>query len=107
MKTLNTADVAVLIVKQFKTNACGLGYYGQSPIQNKNTFSVVDVDCCLGYYSMAHEIGHNAGANHNHGVASGSDFPDGYGYIMKTQDGRKSGYRTIMAYNFRKQYQYY
>jgi peptidyl-Asp metalloendopeptidase len=77
--------------------ACGIAYL----MNNLSTsfapysFSVVHHSCATGYYSFAHEIGHNQGAAHD--LANTSDvtiYPYAHGY----QDplGR---FRTIMAYD--------
>lgn len=82
------ADVAVLIVNG--SAACGIGYLNSSA---STAFSVVARTCATGYYSFAHEIGHNFGANHDPANASGSPYSYGHGYQRPT-----NGWRTIMAY---------
>ncbi len=68
---------------------CGLGYVGPHPDYG---FQVTRYDCATGYYSFAHEFGHNQGAMHDWAV----DSTDGYmhGYVDTVND-----WRTIMAYN--------
>jgi hypothetical protein len=82
------ADVAVLIVNG--SAACGIGYLNSSA---SSAFTVVARTCATGYYSFAHEIGHNFGANHDPANASGSPYAYGHGYQYPA--GR---WRTIMAY---------
>ena len=58
-------------------------------------FSTVWVECATGYYSFAHEMGHNQGADHdrqNAGVPS--TFPFGFCF----QHSSAPLFRTIMAY---------
>lgn len=82
------ADVAVLIVNG--SAACGIGYLNSSAA---SAFTVVARSCATGYYSFAHEIGHNFGANHDPANASGSPYAYGHGYQRPA-----NGWRTIMAY---------
>ena len=82
------ADVAVLIVNG--SAACGIGYLNSSA---STAFSVVARTCATGYYSFAHEIGHNFGANHDPANASGSTYAYGHGYQRPT-----NVFLTIMAY---------
>lgn len=82
------ADVAVLIVNG--SAACGIGYMNSNAA---SAFSVVARSCATGYYSFAHEIGHNFGANHDPANASGSPYSYGHGYQRPA-----NGWRTIMAY---------
>lgn len=82
------ADVAVLIVNG--SAYCGIGYMN---VNASSAFTVVARTCATGYYSFAHEIGHNFGANHDPANASGSPYAYGHGYQYPA--GR---WRTIMAY---------
>ncbi|TDR46572.1 metallopeptidase family M12-like protein [Tahibacter aquaticus] len=83
-----TADVAVLIVNG--SAYCGIGYMN---VTASSAFTVVARTCATGYYSFAHEIGHNFGANHDPANASGSPYAYGHGYQRPA-----NGWRTIMAY---------
>ncbi len=83
-----TADVAVLIING--SAYCGLGYLNSSAA---SAFTVVARTCATGYYSFAHEIGHNFGANHDPANASGSPYAYGHGYQYPA-----GSWRTIMAY---------
>jgi len=89
------ADLVSLI--EADGGACGVAYL----MNNLSTsfapyaFNVVHHSCATGYYTFAHEIGHNQGAAHD--LANTSDvtiYPYAHGY----QDplGR---FRTIMAYD--------
>ena len=84
-----SADVAVLITNG--TAACGIGYLNSNAA---SAFTVVARSCATGYYSFAHEIGHNLGANHDPANASGSPYAYGHGYQRPA-----NGWRTIMAYD--------
>ncbi len=81
------------------SSSCGLGYMMPSTSGDAQTgFSVVHYDCATGYYSFAHEMGHNMGQAHarddldNGRIVTGL-YPYSYGYKLK------SVLRTIMAYN--------
>ncbi|KHK03072.1 M12 family metallo-peptidase [Desulfovibrio sp. TomC] len=78
---------------------CGLGYLMTSTSSNfaANAFNVVDYSCATGYYSFAHECGHNQGAHHDRANAGGSIL---YSYAYGFQQTAASpAFRTIMAYN--------
>ena len=61
-----------------------------------SAFAVVSRSCATGYFSFAHELGHNMGARHDWYVdaAVNSPYSHNKGYV--NQDDR---WRTIMAYN--------
>jgi hypothetical protein len=66
-----------------------------SPSFASSAFSVVHHSCATGYYSLAHEIGHNQGAHHDLANGSGETvFPYAHGY----QD-PGNAFRTVMAYD--------
>lgn len=83
------ADVNVLLVDN--TSACGIGYLNSD---SSLAFSVVSTDCATGYYSFAHEIGHNLGAHHDPAAGNNQTYPYGHGYREPSNN-----WRTIMAYN--------
>jgi len=76
---------------------CGLGYL-MTTVSNSfasYAFCVVARDCATGYYSFAHEMGHNMGCHHDRANASGSGaYSYSYGYQAPDK-----AFRTIMAYN--------
>ncbi len=89
------ADLVVMIVNN--TAYCGLGYLMQVPdsVYAAYGFSIVSRVCATGYYSLAHETGHNMGAAHDRANASVAGVYDySYGYQAPDQS-----FRTIMAYN--------
>jgi len=90
------ADFVALIVAT--GDACGMAYVmnAVSSSFEDRAFSVVRYDCATGYYSFAHELGHNMGCCHalNDGPCSGA-FPDAYGWRF---DANGQTCRTIMAY---------
>jgi hypothetical protein len=59
-----------------------------------NAFSVVNYSYATGYYSFAHELGHNMGSNHDPQNASSGAYSYSFGYRTSN-----SAYRTIMAYS--------
>lgn len=89
------ADVVSMIVD--RPLLCGKTYQNQTPDLSFEpyAFSVIHYSCATGYYSFAHEIGHNLGSQHDTKNASQQGiFPHSYGY----QD-PSDRFRTIMAYN--------
>ncbi len=89
------ADTVVLIREG--GDYCGLGYMmgTLSGTFESSAFCVVRRDCATGYYSFAHEMGHNMGSNHDHANASGTvPYPYSYGYQSPSK-----AWRTIMAYD--------
>ncbi|MCP5107583.1 MAG: hypothetical protein GY950_29615 [bacterium] len=89
------ADEVVLIVNS--TSSCGIGYVMQFPTTAfaPYAFAVVSKNCATGYYSFAHELGHNMGCAHDRDNASvmGS-YNYSYGYQAPDE-----AFRTILAYN--------
>lgn len=84
------ADVNVLIITD--PAYCGLGYVNSTAA---TAFSVVGNTCMTGYYSFAHEIGHNFGALHDP-LTSPELTPYAYGHGYQSPT---NAWRTIMAYN--------
>jgi hypothetical protein len=87
------ADEVVLIINN--SASCGLGYVNSTV---DYAFVVVHYSCATGYYSFAHEIGHNFGALHDPYVSppnTSDPFAYGHGYVNGTT---VSGWRTVMAY---------
>jgi hypothetical protein len=88
------ADVVSLFVNG--SQYCGIAYLmtNVSHSFESNAFSVVSRTCATGYYSTAHELGHNMGSAHDRANAGGASHSYAYGY--RTSGNR---YRTIMAYS--------
>jgi hypothetical protein len=89
------ADVVSLI--EDDPQYCGIAYRMATLATSfeSSAFNVVHHTCATGYYSFAHEIGHNQGAHHDYNNTGGSAvFPYAFGY----QD-PDSLFRTVMAYN--------
>ena len=89
------ADMVMLIVNN--TKSCGLAYL-MSPVSasfKSSAFSLVSRTCATGYYSFAHELGHNMGSQHDRANAGSAPA---YSYSYGFQSGTRA-FRTIMAYN--------
>ncbi len=96
-KYQHAADVVVLLVNEKHENICGISWVMTTPTHNGNhAFSVVARPCATGYYTFAHEIGHNMGCYHDRANTGGMTgvFPYSYGYQAPDK-----AFRTIMAYN--------
>ena len=87
------ADEVAMIVDG--TQYCGIGWLMTtlSPGFENHGFTVTSKQCATGYYSFAHELGHNMASHHDHANASGALYPYSYGYRSAS-----GNYRTIMAY---------
>ena len=88
------ADLVSLI--EHEPQYCGYAYRMTSLSAGfaSSAFSVVHRTCATGYYSFAHELGHNQGAHHDPANASGAIYAYAYGH----QD-PYGAFRTVMAYN--------
>ncbi len=101
------ADLCALITST-PTNTCGLGYLNTNPsnYSSNAAFTVSLRNCAVSNYTLAHEMGHNMGLNHDWYVNT-SIYPceNQHGYINRTaiNNGTNSvpseRWRTIMAYN--------
>ena len=89
------ADEVVLIVNNI--GYCGLAYLmtSVSSAFASWAFSVVSKRCATGYYSFAHEMGHNMAARHDWYIDNTVNSPYTYnhGYVAPAKN-----WRTIMAY---------
>lgn len=89
------ADLVVMIVNNM--TYCGIGWlmtpgYTYDSVGN----SLVSRACATGYYSFAHETGHNMGAHHDRLNTGGGTAMYSYSYGYQAPD---ASFRTIMAYN--------
>lgn len=89
------ADEVVLLVGN--TESCGIAYVMQSLSTSfaSNAFAMVSWYCATGYYSFAHEMGHNMGSAHDRANAGVTGV---YNYSYGYQDPLQQ-FRTIMAYD--------
>jgi len=86
-----SADEVVLIVNN--TGYCGIGYLNSVA---STAFSVVSRICAAGYYSFAHEMGHNMSARHDWYVDDTTNSPYSYNHAYVAP---AKNWRTIMAYS--------
>ena len=89
------ADLVVLLVND--QEFCGQGYLMETPAKSFALwgFSLVNWECATGNYSLAHELGHNMGSEHDRANAGGLGS---YSYSFGYQAPDRS-FRTIMAYD--------
>ena len=89
------ADLVVMLVGN--QTFCGIGWLMKSPSSSfaSHAFTLVNWDCATGYYSFAHEMGHNMGSHHDWNA---TNEPGCYAYSKGYQDPNRL-FRTIMAYN--------
>ena len=87
-----SADMVVLIVNN--TGSCGIGFLNSVA---STAFSVVSRDCATGYYSFAHEMGHNMSARHDWYVDDTTNSPYTYNHAYVAP---AKNWRTIMAYSW-------
>jgi hypothetical protein len=95
LREAHQADLVVLLVNDGQF--CGLGYLMITPSKSFAPFgfSLVNWECATGNYSLAHEMGHNMGSEHDRTNADGLGS---YAYSFGYQAPNRS-FRTIMAYD--------
>ncbi|WP_326980962.1 zinc-dependent metalloprotease [Chryseobacterium sp. MYb264] len=107
LRTTYGADLVALVTGT-PTNTCGLGYVNTSPTNYSGSsgFCVSLYNCAVSNYSLAHELGHNMGLQHDWYVnTSTSPCSHHHGYVNRTainlgtSSTSSQRWRTIMAYN--------
>ncbi len=93
------ADLVMLLVHPVSPDACGIGYVmtSVSTAFDPFGFSVTDAACVSPNLTMAHEWGHNMGAQHDWYVTA-TTLPYSYAHgFANTTPGNR--WRTVMSYN--------
>ncbi len=86
------ADMVALLVNSMQY--CGLGWLGAPYSWAANYMFTVTNQYCAPFHTLAHELGHNMGANHDKASSGpGGAYTYSYGYHFG-----KNRYRTVMAY---------
>lgn len=107
LRTTYGADLCGLVTST-PTNTCGLGYLNTNPTNYSanNAFTVSLYTCVVSNYTLAHEMGHNMGLNHDWYVStSTTPCSHHHGYsnqaaiALGTASTSSQRWRTIMAYN--------
>ena len=92
------ADTVTLITETL--DFCGQGYFMRTVDHSFESFaySVVRRDCLTGYFSLAHELGHNMGADHDlANEMGGGTYPYNHGFINTSPTAPVKPWHTIMA----------
>ena len=106
-RNTHKADLVILICDD--STSCGLAYQmsTRSSSFERWAFSVVNRDCATGYYSFAHELGHNMGCCHDAAHPEANPiYPYAYGWHFEVGLSGEQ-VRTIMAYAPGKRIQYF
>lgn len=107
LRTTYGADLVAMVLGS-PTSTCGLGNLNNNPTNYSNTaaFTTTIYSCVVSNYSLAHELGHNMGLNHDWYVSTSlNPCEHHHGYINKTainlgtSSTTSQRWRTIMAYN--------
>lgn len=107
LRTAYGADLCALVTST-PTNTCGLGNLNVNPTNYTSAaaYSVGLYNCIVSNYSLAHEMGHNMGLNHDWYVNQNvNPCEHQHGYTNKTAitlgaaSTADQRWRTIMAYN--------
>ncbi len=99
IRDANRADMVSLWINN--SQFCGLAWLmrPESASFERSAFSVVHHGCATGYYSFAHEMGHNQGSQHDRATASQTNaqgvFPFSFGF---QNSATQPYFRTVMAY---------
>ena len=88
------ADMVAMICRN--SQYCGIAWLMTNVSVGfaSNAFSVTNYSCATGYYSFAHELGHNMGSSHDPQNASSGAYSYSFGYRTSN-----NAYRTVMAYS--------
>lgn len=93
LRDVHQADICVLIAEE--TDFCGIA--SKVKASAPNAFCVVNRICAVGNFSLAHEIGHLIGCDHNPADRyTGSNFPYTYAFGYREPN---DSWRTIMSYD--------
>ena len=87
------ADFCVLLIN--RGEYCGLGWCTSD---DTKAFCIVNWGCSADNWSMAHEMGHNQGCDHDRQNSGGGCTNYSYGYGFRWYGNSGNQYRSVMAY---------
>lgn len=99
IRNQSRADLVMLLIHPSAPDACGIGYVMSTVSTAFEPFgyTVTDASCVSPNLTMAHEWGHNMGAQHDWYV-SAATLPYSYAHgFANTAPGNR--WRTVMSYN--------
>ncbi|MEE9231535.1 MAG: M12 family metallo-peptidase [Acidobacteriota bacterium] len=97
LRDLYGADMVALLVHDL--SSCGTAFLQSQPGESfaPNAYQVAAWDCAGGNLTLAHEFGHNQGADHN--PENATNYPNGAAYAWSYAHYHDGNYRTVLSYS--------